>query len=258
MSQSLPVFSNLLARGFEIVFDLVKSVGLAGVHWSIPAGLAQRLPADRPVVLFGNHSSNWDGFLYRDLQKKLRPGMPIYSLMLERELRRLPLFRALGGIGIDSTSPGSVARALRSARALRGPSFTSAGFFFSVFPQGSTYPAGKRPLGFQEGLRHFAKALGPVTLLPVALQFELLGSVRPHAFVSVGEPIAVPESAGKVIDLGSIPSLDVLEAQVTALLDGLNADLSARGEAAVSIPGEATVSMPGEAAVSNVVGESPV
>lgn len=225
MPGPLPVFSPTLARGFEAVFACVKAALLAGTHWRIPPGLAARLPTDRPVLLFGNHASNWDGFLYRDLQKKLRPGVPIYSLMLERELARLPLFRALGGVGIDPASPVSVARALRSAKALRARR-GHGDFFFSVFPQGSTFPPAKRPLGFQEGVLSFARALAPVTLLPVGLQFECLGGIRPHAFVTVGEPVAV-------LGGGEVPPVEALEARVAALLDRTHAALSARGESAV-------------------------
>jgi 1-acyl-sn-glycerol-3-phosphate acyltransferase len=215
----------VLARGFELVFDRVKNLLLADIHWRIPSDLAQRMPSDRPVLLFGNHVSNWDGFLYRDLQKKLRPGVPIYSLMLERELERLPLFRALGGIGIDPASSSSVARAVRATQALRGEHGARKDFFFSVFPQGSTFPAAKRPLGFQEGVRHFARALGPVTLLPVALQFEWLGSLRPQVWITVGEPLAVGEN-------GDVPALAVFEASVTELLDRTHAELCTHGEAA--------------------------
>jgi 1-acyl-sn-glycerol-3-phosphate acyltransferase len=220
-----PRFSPVLARGFELIFDRVQSLLLTEVHWRTPSGLTQRIPSDRPVLLFGNHVSNWDGFLYRALQKKLRTGVPIYSLMLERELQRLPLFRALGGVGIDPASAASVARAVRAAQALRTE---RSDFFFSVFPQGSTFPAGKRPLGFQEGVRHFARALGPVTLLPVALQFEWLGSLRPHVWITVGEPL--PETSAKAN--GEVPALEIFEASVTELLDRTNAELCARGESA--------------------------
>lgn len=211
-----PIFSPLLARGFEAAFAVVRGAGLSGVSCSLPKGT---LPPDRPVLLYGNHASNWDGFLYRQLQKKLRPGVPIYSLMLERELRRLPLFRGLGGIGIDPESRASIARALRSTSALRA---RRDDFFFTVFPQGGTWPSSRRPLGFQPGILSFARALAPVTLLPVALHFELLGSLRPRAFVVAGEPIICDEEP---------PALADLEARVTRLLDALNAGLCAGGEA---------------------------
>ena len=212
----LPRFSPLLVRGFDLVFDRAKALWLAGVRWRLPEA---RLPSDRPVLLFGNHVSNWDGFLYHDIQRMLRPRAATYSVMVERELRRRPLFRGLGGLGVDAGSPASVRRALRSARALRA---RRDDFFFTVFPQGETGSPLKRPLGFRAGLTHFARALAPVTLLPVAVHYELLGALRPHAFVTAGEPVAVDAEP---------PPLAELEARVTALLDGLQTELAGAGEA---------------------------
>ncbi len=216
---SPPVFDPLLARGFDAAFAGVFRLGLSGISCPDPKGLAAALPADRPVLLYGNHASNWDGFLYRRLQRKLRPGSPLYSVMLESELRRFPLFRRLGGIGIDPGSPGSAARVLRSLRELRG---RGSGFCLTVFPQGSTFPVTKRPLGFREGLLAFARALAPVTLLPVALRYELLGSLRPRAFVRVGAAIPCDTEA---------PDLPALEARVESLLEELDGELCAGGEA---------------------------
>jgi len=117
----------------------------------------------------------------------------------------------------------SAARALRRAHALRK---REPRYFFTVFPQGTTYPSTKRPLGFQEGIRHFANAMLPLTILPVGLHFELCGGLRPHAFVSVGEPSVCDREE-------DIPSLAVLESKVTDLLDALQTDLRQRGEAAM-------------------------
>lgn len=202
----------------------LQALGLSGVRWNVPAGIIENLPIDRPVLFYGNHASNWDGFLYWDLQKRLRPGNAMFSLMLEPELRRLPIFRRLGGVGIDPGSASSGVRALRALRVTRALRATRSDFCFTVFPQGATWPSAKRPLGFQGGLLHFARALAPVTLLPVAVHFEQLGSLRPHAFVSTGVPIACDAEP---------PPLDELEGHVTTLLDAVQAELAHRGEAFV-------------------------
>jgi 1-acyl-sn-glycerol-3-phosphate acyltransferase len=172
------------------------------------------------VLLFANHASNWDGFLCRTLQKKLRPGAPTFSLMLERELQRLPLFRKLGGIGVEPGSGASLSAAVREARALRAK---HPEMFLTVFPQGKIFPAYGRPLGFQGGLAHFARALAPVTLLPVAFEYQMLRTLRPQAFVSVGEPIACD-------DAGRIPAVTDLEDIQVALLGALQRRLAESGE----------------------------
>jgi 1-acyl-sn-glycerol-3-phosphate acyltransferase len=230
----LPVFVPLVARGFELVFDRLTRLMLAGVHVRFAPGLASRLPADRPVLLMGNHVSNWDGFLYRALQRRLRPKAVTFSVMLERELRRLPLFRALGGLGIKPGSATSTAAALRATQALRR---TRHDFFMSVFPQGAVYPASRRPLGFQEGVRAFARALAPVTIVPVAIRFEHPASLRAHAFILVGEPLHVGVGGegcgpGGEPERDEVPSLAVLEGHVQALLETLDHELCEAGESA--------------------------
>ena len=208
-------FDPLVAWSVETALSIARLVVFSDQHWRLPMAA---LPPDRPVLLYGNHASNWDGFFYRELHKKLRSGEPTFSLMLERELDRLPLFRRLGGLGVR---PGSGASLLAAARLVCALRAERSDFFFSVFPQGRIEPASKRPLGFQGGLAHFVRALGPVTLLPVAIDFGFLNSVRPHAFIACGEPMAFE---------GELPDVLALEREATAVLDGLQAELARAGE----------------------------
>ncbi len=208
-------FSPFLARGFESVFVPLRNFRLGDLH---VLGMPESLPGDRPVIAIANHVSNWDGFLLRELQKRLRPGWPVYSVMLEEELRRYPLFRALGGLGIRPGSAASVSRALRTARSLReaGPDF-----FFSYFPQGRIWPSFRRPLGFLGGIDLFLRALAPATLLPVGLHLEPLRKLSPTAFVSVGRPLKVDRPS---------PMHRILEDLVQAQVDRIHDFLAAHGE----------------------------
>ena len=70
--------------GFAI-FDLVFRPWLRGHIHRIEVRGSVSLPADRPVVIAANHTSWWDGFLLRDLQRRLRPEAPLYTVMLESE-----------------------------------------------------------------------------------------------------------------------------------------------------------------------------
>lgn len=208
-------FSPWMARGFESVFLRIRGFRLADIHF---LGLPAELPPDRPVLAFANHVSNWDGFLLRELQKRLRPGWPVYSVMLEEELRRYPIFRLLGGIGIRPASPGSVAGALRQVKSLRssGPDF-----FLSYFPQGRIWPSFRRPLGFQAGIDLFARAMSPAVLLPVGIHLEPLRGLKPTVFVAVGRPMKL-DRAG--------PMHLLLQDLVHAQLDRLHAFLAEHGE----------------------------
>jgi 1-acyl-sn-glycerol-3-phosphate acyltransferase len=212
-----PTFHPLAARCFESVFIPMRNFRLGGIEI---VNLPGSLPEGRPVVLVGNHVSNWDGFIFRETQRRIRPRWPIYSLMLEAELRRYPIIRLLGGIGIEPGSAASVAGALRAARGLRRE---GADFFFSYFPQGRIFPSFKRPLGFRAGLDLFLQALAPATVIPAALHVEPMKKLAPTFFVSLGRPIATDgPHAG--------PFHRLCEERVEEEIDRLHARLALHGE----------------------------
>lgn len=217
MSRSLrkPLFHPLAAKCFETVFLPLRKFHLGEIRF---LNLPEVLPEDRPILLVGNHVSNWDGFVFRELQTRLRPAWPIYSVMLEKELRRLPIFRLLGGVGIDPGSPASVTGAIRALGSLRRK---SPEFFLSYFPQGSIYPSFKRPLDFKGGVDLFIRALTPLTVLPVGLHIEPMRKLAPTFFASVGRPIKMDDATS---------SFQELENLVQSEIDRLHQGLCRQGE----------------------------
>lgn len=169
-------FSPAALRGFELFFRpwLRRRIRLR------VAGLPPALPRDIPLLLVANHTSWWDPFLLRELHRSLRPGSPLYTLMLEAELERRPFFRRIGVIGIDPASPASVRGALRTLeRRLRSrPDAT-----VTYFPQGRIWPTTRRPLGFRRGIEVLARRLPGALVLPVAIHVEPLAGVAPVAFL---------------------------------------------------------------------------
>lgn len=204
-------FSPPAVAAFELFFRPWMRRRVRAV---LATGLPRGLPPGRPLLLVPNHVSWWDGFVLREVQRALRPGAPIFHLMSEREVRRLPFFRRLGVIGIDGASVGSVVRALRTleARLAERPDACVV-----LFPQGRIWPSYRRPLGFERGVELFARRLSPV-VLPVAIHLEPLAAAAPTFFVSVGEPVE-----------GAVEAR-VLEARVEAELDAILAFLAAHGE----------------------------
>lgn len=207
-------FNRFIAFGFDLVFETWMRTKIGRLHFSLPPG---PLP-DLPLLFIGNHMSNWDGFLFRRLQKKIRPGGGVYSIMLEPELRRFPVFRLLGGIGIEKGKPLSLRRALRTLRELRA---RNSRFCLTFFPQGRIWPSFRRPLEFRSGVERFIEAVAPVAVLPVGLHLEPLGGMKPHLFLSIGDPLTVTSG---------IPSAAALEGKVEAELDRLQAFLCRHGE----------------------------
>jgi 1-acyl-sn-glycerol-3-phosphate acyltransferase len=204
-------FSPAAVRAFELLFHCwmrrrVHAVRVAG----LPTGVAPT----RPLVLASNHVSWWDAFVLREVQRALRPGAPMYTLMSEAELARVPFFRWMGVVGIESGSPGSVARALRflGSRLRERPDSV-----ILLFPQGRIWPSHRRPLGFQRGVELFARRLSAVAL-PVALHAEPLNNAAPSFFVAAGVPL---DGAPRAIEV---------ERHVEAQLDAIHELLAMHGE----------------------------
>jgi 1-acyl-sn-glycerol-3-phosphate acyltransferase len=145
---------------------------------------ADRTPNSRPLLLVANHMGWWDGFVLMRVQKKIRPRAPIYTIMLETELRKNPWFWPLGALGIQPGSTASLRALYRRLDRLRGTDAVVA-----FFPQGRILPFARRPLDFREGALAIARKLAPVTILPVALTAEYGSHPRPTLQARVGAPL---------------------------------------------------------------------
>lgn len=204
-------FSPAAVGAFEAFFRPWMRGRVRAVHIT---GLPEALPPTRPLLLAANHVSWWDGFLLRELQRALRPAAPIYTVMSRAELARFPYFHLMGVVGIDGTSPGATAHALRllAARLQERPDSVVV-----FFPQGRIWPSHRRPLGFRAGVELFVRRLSPL-VVPVGVHSEPLNGVSPRFFLSAGEP------------LDGMGDAAALERAVEAQLDAVLAFLGAHGE----------------------------
>ncbi len=212
---AIPVTTAL--RAFDVVFLPWMRRRIAGIHIS---GLPDAPAGNRPMFLVSNHVSWWDGFLLHAVHRAMRPHAPLYTIMLESELRRFPFLRSLGCIGIDPASASSVGRALRTLRdclAQRPDSMVM------YFPQGTIRPSHARPLGFQRGIELFCRFVPSADVLPVGIHFEPLNTPAPHVFLS----------AGSVIPARDVSSAD-LERAVEHELDSILEFVAREGENAAA------------------------
>lgn len=171
------------------------------------------------VVMVANHVSWWDGFLLRDVHRRLGDESPLFTVMLEEELARRPFLRRLGAVGIVPGRRGSIRGLLRGLEGLRERYHAP---WLSFFPQGRIRPSWARPLRFQPGIQAVLRRLEGAAVLPVALHLEPLNRVRPTAFVSVG-PALAPQSDR---------SPAALERAVEAELDRILSFIRVHGEEA--------------------------
>lgn len=203
-------------RAFDMVFHPWMKRRL---HLCV-AGLPTDMNSSEPIMLVANHVSWWDGFVLRAIQRQLRPSSTLYTIALERELRQHTILRAIGAIGIEPTSPDSIRRGVRKFKSRRRALPNAV---FGYFPQGRITPSFRRPLGFRRGVELFARAIAPVTIVPVAIHIEPLVSPAPTAFIAVGAPIHCADSIDHLM----------LQRQIHHMLDTTYAFLAEHGESSV-------------------------
>ena len=179
------------------------------VRGPVVSGLPSVVPPHLPLLLAANHTSWWDGFLLRSVQRRLRPGASLFTVMLESELRLRPFFRLMGVVGIDPDSAASIRRLLRFVRSRRQE---DSDFVFSFFPQGRIQPSSARPLEFRPGIGAIVRALAPVAILPVGIHFEMLAHPSPTAFMRCG-PLLTSDDGR--LDITSLSN--AVECQIDAI-----------------------------------------
>jgi 1-acyl-sn-glycerol-3-phosphate acyltransferase len=139
---------------------------------------------DGPLLFVSNHVSFWDGFLLRKLQQQVRPGAPLYTVMLESELARRPFLGRLGALGITPGDPSSF-RAL--ATRLEGLLAREPRAVVAFFPQGRIWPSFKRPLGFHPGVSTLLRKVEVLQPVPVGIHLEGHNRTGLTAYLSAGE-----------------------------------------------------------------------
>lgn len=206
-------FSRAAVYAFELVSrPLVRS------RLNVLISAPTELPDDLPILFAANHVSWWDGFLLRELHRRLRPDSPFYTVMLASELAKRPYFGLFGCLPIDPDSLPSIRSTFGQLGRLlhRYPRGAIA-----YFPQGRIWPSTRRPLGFHRGINLLARRLPPTVVVPVGIHIEPLNNLRPTAFLVCGEPFLVEDS--QPVDRAS-------EEAVTELLDDLQERLREDGE----------------------------
>jgi 1-acyl-sn-glycerol-3-phosphate acyltransferase len=216
-----PSYSRRAWLAFELAFRPWMRRRLRGPFIMGETPAMRRV--EGPLLLVANHVSWWDGFLLREVHRRVRPDAPFHVVMSAPELDRHPYFRRLGALPVGSgpMAGRGLLRVLEERRAL------TPNLVIGYFPQGRIWPSRRRPLAFRPGVAWLASRLAPLTLLPVGLHLEPLNRTAPAAFISVGDPVAV--RPGAPVDA---------EAGVAAALHRIHASLDRYGEDAPEVWGE--------------------
>ncbi len=162
-----------------------------------------------PVLLIGNHSSWWDGFLVYYLNR-ISFHKQLYLMMLEKELLKNSFFSGVGAFSIDQNSISAIKESLLySSEKLNADENN----LVCIFPQGELLPWHTRPLGFDRGVELVLKRIKtPINICLLGMRIEDMGEQRPFVFFQFENKVYEKPETLKIIEL---------ETELTNLLDNM-------------------------------------
>jgi 1-acyl-sn-glycerol-3-phosphate acyltransferase len=180
--------------------------------------------AGRPLIIYSNHPSWWDPALMLLSLPRLFPGRREFGPMESAELQRYGLFRNFGVFGVE---PGTVRGASVFLRVCSGL-LRSHDVTVYITAEGAFVDPRVRPIRLRRGLAHLARRCPHAVVLPLALDYSFWNESKPEALLHFGPPVQPAEP-------GSLASWQAaLEDSLTAAMDRLSAESSARNPAAFS------------------------
>jgi 1-acyl-sn-glycerol-3-phosphate acyltransferase len=140
--------------------------------------------AQRPLVVYTNHSSWWDLMLRVLLARTFMPQYRHYAPMGKEALEHYPILKKIGMFPIDTSSGVAIDSFLRTSEAI-----LKDGGVLWLTPQARFADTREFPLRFKPGLAMLATRVPGLTLLPLAVEYTHWDERLPEALSRVGEPI---------------------------------------------------------------------
>ncbi len=153
----------------------------------------RQLPADRPILLFSNHTNWWDGLVTYLLTRQMS-HKAVYLMMEEKQLKHYRFFTWLGAFSVDLSNPLRSAASLRYAQRLMQRNESA----IWIFPQGKLCRP-TEPFEVKPGTDYLAKNSPHALLVPVAMRYEFFREDRPNVLVEIGKPFPAVECDEKRI-----------------------------------------------------------
>jgi 1-acyl-sn-glycerol-3-phosphate acyltransferase len=167
-----------------ILYFYFRGLSRRAFHTIAVRGLERlrSLPQDRPVLLFCNHTSWWDGVMIYLLTREMKHKAG-YLMMEEKQMTHYRFFSWLGAFSVDLTSPIRSAAALRYAQRLLQVNETA----IFIFPQGRICRRNEM-IEVKPGTAYLGKSAPQAMLVPMAMRYEFFREDRPNALIEIGEP----------------------------------------------------------------------
>lgn len=211
----------LLLWGFSRIARRRLRRGFRAVRVLRPEQL-KSLPAG-PLVIYLNHPSWWDPLVCLLLARTLQPGRQHRAPISAASLREYRFFGNIGMFPVEQDSLRGAAQFLRASTAV-----LESGGVLWITAEGHFTDARVRPTRLKAGLGALLHRSGPVTVLPLALEYTFWNQRAPEVLAAFGEPFLV--HSGRQHSTAEWTAL--LESRLQALQEELAAASLRRDESA--------------------------
>ncbi|MEN0076312.1 MAG: lysophospholipid acyltransferase family protein [Paracraurococcus sp.] len=195
----------------------LRAVRLA--RWGAPPPEAP----DRPLVVYANHPSWWDGVAFMLYATALFPGRRMFIPMEAAALARYRFMRRLGVFGVERDSPRGAVAFLRAAGAV----LAEPAHMLWMNAPGRFMDVRERPVPVAPGLVRLAELAPRARFLPLALEYPFWSERAPEMLAGFGAPLEGAALAGQPREARAESLARALE----ATMDRLAGDAMARDPA---------------------------
>jgi len=145
----------------------------------------RQVPADMPLLVYGNHPSWWDPLIAHFLNRSLLPSRQFYAPIDDDALQQYRVFGKLGFYGVKlNTTSGAAAFLKKSMAILNAP-----GTAIWLTPEGRFSDIRDHSAELMPGLAHLCSRMSSGCAMPVALEYGVWNERLPVCLARMGEPI---------------------------------------------------------------------
>ncbi len=179
-------------------------------RWGMP-----ELPVGKPVVIFANHPSWWDGVAFMLLYRRLLPERPLFTPMDAAALEKYRFMKRLGVFGIETGSArGSVAFLRVVEKVLADPAH-----ILWINAPGRFSDPRERPVPIAPGMIRLPEIAPDAVFVPLALDYPFWSERKAEMLAAFGAPIP----AARLLETPREARADVLSRALGETMDRLTA-----------------------------------
>jgi 1-acyl-sn-glycerol-3-phosphate acyltransferase len=179
--------------------------------------------AARPLVVYANHPSWWDGVAFMLYSTELFPGRRMIIPMEAAALTRYAFMRRIGVFGVEQSSARGAVGFLRTAREV----LAAPGHMLWMNAPGRFMDVRERPVTITPGLVRLAELAPEARFLPMAIEYPFWSERSAEMLAAFGPPL----------EAATLASMDreargaALAAALESTMDRLAVDAIARDPA---------------------------